>query len=216
MVTIKTIIFDFDGTIANSLGKIVEIYNSVAPSFHCKSIKQDDIKNLRGKRVREFLKDYGITNLKLPFLLLRVRKELRSKIADIEPITGIVKELQKIKNAGFYLGIMTSNSKENVRIFLDKNGINDDFDFVYSGKNLFGKDKVINRLLKDQGITKDVVIYVGDETRDIEAAKKVGISSLAVTWGFNTKEILAGSAPNQIVDDPEKLLEFLLKFFSSK
>ncbi len=207
----KTVIFDFDGTILNTLDAVVDIYNKIAPEFRCKIVKEEDRKKLRAKRPQEFLKDYGVTNFKIPFLLIRVRKELRGEIENIEPITGIIQALKEIKAAGFRLGIMTSNSKDNVKIFSQMHGINDVFDFIHSGRNIFGKDKVISQLLRDQNIEKDYAIYVGDETRDIEAAKKVGIPVVAVSWGFNTREILAAQHPNEVIDDPKSLLECLQK-----
>lgn len=205
----KTIIFDFDGTIANTLDAIVNIYNRIAPNFRCRTVQQEDRNQLRTKRPQEFLKDYGVTKFKLPFLLLRVRKELRGEINNIKPIHGIIHALKEIKTDGFILGIMTSNSKENVKIFLQANELNGVFDFIYSGRNIFGKDRVIGRLLRDHKIKKQAAIYVGDETRDIEAAKKVNISVVAVSWGFNTPEILAASQPNNVIDHPKQLLECL-------
>lgn len=207
----KTIIFDFDGTIANTLDAVVDIYNRIAPKYRCKIVQHEDRKKLQAQRPQEFLKNYGVTNFKLPFLLLLVRKELRGEINNIEPIKDIIQALCDIKAAGFSLGIMTSNSKENVAVFLAANGLKGVFDFVYSGKNIFGKDKVIGQLLKNHQIKKDLAIYVGDETRDIEAAKKVGIPVVAVSWGFNTKEILAAQEPYEVIDNPKSLLECLRK-----
>lgn len=108
----KTIIFDFDGTIANTLDAIVDIYNRIASKYRCKIVQPEDRKKLQAQRLQEFLKNYGVTNFKLPFLLLRVRKELRSEIENIRPIAGMVQALKNIKTAGFCLGIMTSNSKK--------------------------------------------------------------------------------------------------------
>jgi len=136
---------------------------------------------------------------------------LRGEIKNIKPIAGMIQALRNIKNAGLSLGIMTSNSKKNVKIFSEMNGLDGIFDFVYSGRNIFGKDKVIRRLLKDQQIARDNVVYVGDETRDIEAAKKAGIPVVAVSWGFNIREILVVQHPNEIVDEPKNLLECLRK-----
>lgn len=94
-------------------------------------------------------------------------------------------------------------------VFSEANGLNGIFDFVYSGRNIFGKDIVIGRLLENHKIEKTSAIYVGDETRDIEAAKKLGIPIVAVSWGFNARKILAAKKPNGIVDDPNNLLECL-------
>lgn len=202
----KTIIFDFDGTIANTLELAVKIYNNIAPEYNCKLVKQEDKEMLRAKKPQEFIKTYGAATFKLPFVLLRMRKELSKHISEIEPVKNIGAALYEIKNAGFKLGILTSNSKDNVSKFLENNSLLGIFDFIYSGKNVFGKDRIISRLLNHENISIESAIYVGDETRDVEAAKKAGIPVIAVSWGFNSKEILAALRPNQIVDDPKELL----------
>ena len=93
----------------------------------------------------------------------------------------MIEALKEIKAADFKLGIMTSNSKENVTTFLELHGLKGIFDFVYSGRNIFGRHKIINRLLKNHKISKKNAVYIGDETRDIEAAKRVGIPVVAVS-----------------------------------
>jgi phosphoglycolate phosphatase len=214
MNDVKNIIFDFDGTIANTFDLAVKIYNNIAPEYNCTPVKEEDIEMLRMKKPQEFLKKYRISTFKLPFLLLRGRKELSKHISEIEPVKNIEASLYEIKNAGFRLGILTSNSKDNVSKFLENNNLLGIFDFIYSGKNIFGKDKVIRRLLRDKNISKESVIYVGDETRDVEAAKKAEIPVVAVSWGFNSREILVALQPNQIADDPDELLSCLQRILN--
>jgi len=209
--TMRTIIFDFDGTIANTLDAVVNIYNEIAPKYRCKLVKYEDRKKLQAKRPQEFLKNYGVTNFKLFFLLIHSRRKLRNEIENIKPISGIIETLKELKTAGFKLGIMTSNSKKNVNIFLEMNDIKSIFDFIYTSKNIFGKDKTINKLLQSHKIEKKSVIYIGDETRDVEAAKRLGIPMIAVSWGFNARETLTASKPNKVIDHPKDLLECLQK-----
>lgn len=52
-------------------------------------------------------------------------------------------------------------------------------------------------------------MYVGDEVRDIDAAKAVGLISVAVCWGFNSRFALEKAQPSFIADNPEELLEFI-------
>lgn len=214
MDNVKNIIFDFDGTIANAFDLAVKIYNDIAPEYNCIPVKKEDVEMLHTKKPQEFLKKYGISTFKLPFLLLRGRKELSKHISEIEPVKNIESPLHEIKNAGYRLGILTSNSKDNVSKFLENNNLLGIFDFIYSGKNIFGKDKIIQRLLSDKNIPKESVIYVGDETRDIEAAKKAKIPVVAVSWGFNSREILAALQPNQIADNPDELLSCLQRILN--
>lgn len=206
MEDIKYIIFDFDGTIADTIDLAMHIFNKVAKEFNCEPIKEKDRDLIRSKRPQELLKSFGVTRLQLTSIILRIRKEMSYAIPNMKIVTGINNALREINNSEFRLGILTSNSKDNVKAFLENNDLIDIFDFIYSEKNFFGKKKIINRMLNHEQISKKNVIYVGDETRDIEASKKAGIPVIAVTWGLNDREILAMAQPDQIVDSPDDLL----------
>ena len=76
----KVVIFDFDGTIANTLDSIIEIMNKLSDEFGFQKIKEDDVQYLRGKRPREILKHLGISLFKLPFVIRKARREINSNI----------------------------------------------------------------------------------------------------------------------------------------
>lgn len=200
------IIFDFDGTVADTLELSFDIYNSIAHEYGCKPARKEDRELLKTRKPQEILVSYGITKLKLFSLLLRMRKELAAHIPDVKPAKDVIPALRDIKNAGFSMGILTSNSVRNVSMFLDVNNLSDTFDFIYSGKSYFGKTKVIKRLLDHEGISPESVIYVGDETRDVEASRKAGIRVIAVTWGLSPVEPLAATHPDQMAETPGELL----------
>lgn len=210
------IVFDFDGTIADTFDLALEIYNTIAPEYNCRPAGPDDHELLRTKKPQELLKIYGVSRLKMLSLLLRVRKELGRHIPDIKLVPGMEASLRDIRNAGYRMGILTSNSVKNVSTFMSVNGLSGLFDFIYSGKSLMGKEKVIRRLLIHENLSPDRVVYVGDETRDIEASQHAGIPVVAVSWGLNRRDVLAGLSPDQIADKPNELLECLQQIFKGK
>ena len=53
--------------------------------------------------------------------------------------------------------------------------------------------------------------YIGDEVRDIEAAKEAGINSVAVTWGFSDLAQLKKAKPFALITKPEQLLDIINK-----
>lgn len=214
MLPRKNIIFDFDGTIADSLNLALKIYNHIAPEYNLKLISQKDKELLRSKKPQESLKEYGVSTFKLPLLVMRMRKELNNHIAEVTPIDDISESLYKIKKLNFTLGILTSNSRESVNKFLENNNLREIFNFIHSAKHFFGKDTAIQRLLAKNNISKENVVYVGDETRDIEAAKKIKIPIVSVSWGFNSRNALAALQPNQIADEPKELPACLQKIFN--
>lgn len=210
----KYIIFDFDGTIADTLELSFSIYNGIAREYGCKPARMEDRELLKTRKPQEILQSYGITKLKLFSLLLRMRKELAAHIPEVNPAKDIIPALRDIRKTGFSMGILTSNSTGNVSMFLDANNLSDTFDFIYSGKSYFGKAKVIRRLLDHEGISPERVIYVGDETRDVEASRKAGIKVIAVTWGLSPVEALAATHPDQIAETPEELVTFIRQIYS--
>ncbi len=210
------IIFDFDGTIADTFDLALEIYNTVAHEYNSRPAGPEDHELLREKKPQELLKIYGVSRLKLLSLLLRVRKELAGRIHEVKLINGMEASLREIRNTGYRMGILTSNSVSNVNKFLDINNLSDLFDFVYSGRSLFGKEKVIRRLFIHENLSADRVVYVGDETRDIEASKNAGIPVVAVSWGLHRRDVLASLSPDQIADDPKELPDCFLRIFNGR
>jgi phosphoglycolate phosphatase len=208
-MTQKVIIFDFDGTIADTVDALVSIANGLAQKFGYIPITQEELALLRNLNSREIIKYSGISILKIPFLVKKVKSELKSKIKELKPISGIKETLVVLNNNGYRLGIITSNSQENVTDFLRVNDLDNLFDFVYSGVTIFGKTTIINNVLKQKQIKSQEVIYVGDETRDIEASKKANIKVIAVTWGFNSQEVLAKQNPDFLIQEPYELLEVI-------
>lgn len=215
-MTAKVIIFDFDGTLANTIDVIVDITNRLALEFGYKQTTQGELDELKNLSSREIVKQSGISILKLPFLIKKVRAELNKEIKNIKPISEIKDVLHELSSRGHQLGIVTSNSKENIVEFLEKNEWQHLFDFVYSGTTLFGKSKIINNLIKQREINREQIIYVGDETRDIEAARKSNIKAIAVTWGFNSAEVLAQQNPDFLVSQPQELLSAVMALHTTE
>ncbi|MBD2121728.1 HAD-IA family hydrolase [Trichocoleus sp. FACHB-262] len=202
----SVIIFDFDGTLADTLEAIVAITNRLAIEFGYKAVNSEEVKKLQNLSSQEIIRYSKIPILKLPFLMRRVKNELKQEIPHLKPIHGIQEALWALKQDGNRLGIVTSNAESNVLTFLKHHDLYELFDFVYSGSSLFGKNKVLSRLLLQKQINPNTVIYVGDETRDIEAAKQVKIKSVAVSWGFNSRQALARQNPDFLIGQPDELL----------
>ena len=200
----SVIVFDFDGTIADTMSHIKDIMNDLSQKFNFKKIDENNLEELRGKRTQEVFKAIGVPLVKIPIVLKRVRTIFTQKIKDFKPIKGIKETLIQLNEKGFQLGIITSSPLNNVNKFLKNNNL-DLFDFIYSERNIFQKDRKMLRLLKKKKLEPNQVFYVGDETRDIEAARKAGVKTVAVTWGFNNEAVLRGYKPDFLVKQPKDL-----------
>lgn len=207
MPKIETIIFDFDGTIADTMHELLDIYNKLAPSYNCQIIHEDEIEKLQKQRPQDFFHHYGVTPFKLLRLVLKGRKMLNKNITHMQPFKGVPEVLIALKELGIQLGVLTSNSKKNIQTFLTHYNLYELFNFVYSGKNIFGKAHKIDKIIKKHKLNRKRILFIGDETRDVEAAKKASILCLAVTWGFNHQEVLEALKPDFIATKSEEILQ---------
>jgi HAD superfamily hydrolase (TIGR01549 family) len=205
---LKVIIFDFDGTLADTIDILLSITNRLSAEFGFKSATKEELAQLSGLTPWQILRYSGISIFKFPLLIRKLKAELRCEIPNIQLFPGIKEVLLELKKLGFQLGIITSNSRENVLASLEKNGLQGTFTFIYSGST-FGKHKVINRWLKREHRNAEEVVYVGDEIRDIDAAKKTGIKIIAVSWGFNSQSALAAQNPDFLIERPQELIEIM-------
>ena len=207
---IELVIFDFDGTIADTHRTFVEIVNQLSAEFGYEPVTDEEVAQMRGLSSREIVRRSKISLFKIPFLLRRAKEELNQKIASILPIAGIEISLNILKERQIKLGILTSNIEENVKAFLEENNLENLFEFIHSGNTIFGKDRILHRLLKEYQLDPAVVAYVGDETRDIDAAKKSGVKAIGVTWGFNSGEILTQHHPDLLIHHPQQLADAIV------
>ncbi|NES18817.1 MAG: HAD hydrolase-like protein [Symploca sp. SIO3E6] len=208
------IVFDFDGTIADTLETVIQISYRIAREFGYESICQFDVEQVRHLSFRERLQLIGFSFWKLPFFIRKVNNSLKSEIQELKPFHGIKEVIVELKKRGYKVGIITGNSKENVTQFALANEMEHLFDCLYSATlfgpaTLFGKDKVIRKLLRKEAIEPQQLVYVGDETGDIEAAQKTGVKSIAVSWGFNTPHALAAQNPDYLIQQPQEILDIL-------
>jgi phosphoglycolate phosphatase-like HAD superfamily hydrolase len=200
----KVLLFDFDGTIADTMDWGVRTYNEIAIENNYKLITKENITDLRNKSARDNVRDFGIPLLKLPFIARRVRAAFKSEIPNLKVIEGMAESLKLLKNKGYKIYVVSSNSKENIQSFLDLNRIKD-FDGIHSVSRLFGKHNKIKSLIKANRWDLSSVMYIGDEVRDIDAARKARIKCVAVAWGYNTEEVLVKNNPHMILRDPSEL-----------
>lgn len=199
-------LFDFDGTIADSLAAIVAITNRLAPEFGYRPTPLAEVEALKGLTARQLIRYSGIPVLKIPALLRRVRSEVRLESAAIPPCQGIPETIRALHEQHHTLAVITSNTPEAVRAFLVAHQLEDYFISVDGGGTLFRKGKLITRCLERRHFNPNQTVYVGDEVRDIDAARFAGVRSVSVTWGFNSRAALAAAQPAWLIDEPTRLL----------
>jgi phosphoglycolate phosphatase len=205
----KTVIFDFDGTLANSISVALKIYNQFADGFGTQPVTEADLPALRKLGYKKAMKAKNVKIYMLPKMLLVLTKELKKHMHEVKPYPGIAQALEKLKSQGYSIGILTSNQEGLVQEFINVHKF-PSFDFLVSEKTLFGKDKALKRIIRRHGLNKHEVIYVGDEPRDSAASRRTGIVFVGVTWGLAGSDGYGNKQPNYLVSTPSELVKVLI------
>ncbi|ARG96668.1 HAD hydrolase-like protein [Legionella micdadei] len=199
------LIFDFDGTLVDSFQAVIEKFNLFADIYHYRKISSSELSFLKNLTSKEFINYLGIPRDKIPDVILQIRELLREEIPTLPFFLNVPETLAKLHKLKIGLGILTSNSTENVIEWLKYNNLYHLFDFIHVESSYLDKGIALNQILEVYKIDKTQAFYAGDETRDIDAAKACKISSIAVTWGFNSAQILLKQNPDYIMNKPEDL-----------
>jgi len=192
------VIFDFDGTLADSGAWFRSTINDVAQRYGFRQITDSELDELRGKRTIEIIRYLGVPSWKIPFIARHMRQLVARDAHLIGLFEGVGTLLTWLAERNVAIAIVTSNSEANVRRILgevNSRRIND----YACGASLLGKASKFNAVIKRQGARADRTIAIGDEARDIEAARKAGVAAGAVTWGYATIELLRAHQPDYLL-----------------
>ncbi len=204
----KMVIFDFDGTISNSMHLAYQIYEELSKKYGFKQFTHEEINELKTLSIHERLKKHHIPIFKLPRLARKTRKIIQNLMADVYPFEGMKALMDTLKSEGYLLGIVSSNSKKNILSFLEHHQFCK-MDIILGKASFFGKERLLKRIQRK--FKKTEMLYVGDEVRDIISCKNVGIRVLSVAWGFDDIELLSGAEPDYLVTDMDTLKKVLLE-----
>lgn len=200
----RHVIFDFDGTIVDTLPVALAIVRQVLPEV---DVSEARLKELRELPARDVIKKSGISKWRQLRLLIQGKKLLSQHLDDLKAFKGIDQAIQQLHQAGFIISVVSSNSESNIRYVLKREGIERYVHSVYGNVGLFSKARVFRVVLRDQKATASQAIYVGDEVRDIDAARRAGIPIVSVTWGYNTERVLKKFRPDFLVSTPAALVK---------
>ena len=204
----KYIIFDFDGTLADSTAVFASAWNTLAQKYKFKGIEFKEIESLKKLSIAERSKLFDFPMYKLPMILPQFYRLYRQSLNEVHLYEGIKDVLMEIDKRGYKILIISSNSQENILEFLKMNGIQCVSNVLCSNR-IFGKDKVLKKFLKDSNSTASDVLYIGDEQRDIVACKKVGVPIIWVSWGYDSIEVIQQEEPEYKVNAPKEILDII-------
>jgi phosphoglycolate phosphatase len=202
----KLVIFDFDGTLADSFPWLISVMDELADRFKFKRLDKNQIETLRGYDARKLIKEYRVPFWRIPSIGKHIRNLMSENIHSIRMFEGIPALLQSLAEQGAVLAVLSSNSCQNIHQVLGPENTAL-ISYYECGVAIFGKPAKIRKLLKISGVQPDEAILIGDEIRDLEAARAVPIASGAVSWGYARVEALQAHAPSEFFDSVSEIVE---------
>ncbi|AEE66017.1 haloacid dehalogenase-like hydrolase [Bordetella pertussis] len=206
--------FDFDGTLADTLPWFESVMDGVADKYGFRKASAADKAQLRHRSTREIMAFLEVPVWKLPAIMAHVRQLMREIDPAVRMFAGVPAALAQLKAAGLRLAVCSSNSLDNVRRVLgpQTGALIDDYE---CGADLFGKPAKLARLMARHGVERTRCILIGDEMRDIDAARKAGVMAGSVAWGYNHVDALRARAPDEIFEQVADLAAVLAPGFPS-
>lgn len=201
-------LFDFDGTLADSLGWIRRATHRLADEFGFRKMTDAEMDRFRDSSPATILSGFGIPLWKMPRIATAMRRMMAAERDQIRLYDGIERFLRTAGQSGLRLGVVSSNSEENIRAILGPDNARR-FDVFDCGAALLGKAGKLRHAARRAKVSVGRSIYVGDEIRDLEAAAKAGMAFGAVSWGFCRRAAFERRGPAAVFTTVEEMEDYL-------
>jgi len=223
-----TILFDLDGTLADTAPDLMKAHNHVMNKFGYSSKSMDEIRNLvgRGAAVMIGRSIWGSARKELSKISdEKIRKNMtkefinyyeKNLVVETKLLKGVYKFLEWAKSENISMGVCT-NKQEHLAIeLLKKIKIYDFFEYV-AGGNTFDvckpNPKHITNMVEIMGGEIKKTIMIGDSENDADAAKAAGVPMILVEDGYTEKKI-EHIYHNHLIKDFVGLEKFMLKYLN--
>jgi phosphoglycolate phosphatase len=200
-------IFDFDGTLANSLPWFRASFQDMIARFDLAPVGDDEIEGLRMMSARQIMARLNVPMWRLPIIVGDMRKRKLAAAGGIALFEGVAMLLSDLQRLGIQTAIVSSDGEDSVRRVLGSTAsLISRFD---CGAAIFGKHRKFRRVARHFGIAPADIICIGDEIRDIEAAQVAGMDSGAVTWGYAFPPALQAAGPTYLFNSMAEITQRL-------
>ncbi|MDP1737712.1 MAG: HAD hydrolase-like protein [Caulobacter sp.] len=199
MPAYRLAIFDFDGTLGDTMGWMLDASDQMAEKFGFRKIDRSQLDTLRTMTARDLMKLQRLPALKLPIIAAHFHTLMASEAGTIRMFDGAPETLRSLHAAGVKLAVVSSNTEANIRIVLgdELSGLVSQF---ACGATVFGKASKFRRVLKALGVAPADAVSIGDEIRDLDAAREVGLATAVVCWGYTAPDALKAQRPDHVFE----------------
>ena len=205
MPAYKLAIFDFDGTLGDTMGWFLDTSDAMADRFGYRKIDRSQLETLRHMSARDLMKLQKLPALKMPMIAAHFHKLMAQDAGSIRMFDGAPEVLRGLHAAGVKLAVVSSNTEANIRVVLgpELSALVSQF---ACGATVFGKASKFKRVLKTLGVAPAEAISIGDEIRDLDAAREVGLATAVVCWGYTAPQALRAQNPDHVFEQMGDIL----------
>jgi len=211
---IKAVLFDFDGTLADTNPLIIrtftETFASLLPE---RPFTMAEILECIGPTLDQTGEIYFPDN---PNKFVEAYRALNSKYHDemIELYPRITEMLETLKQMDLKLAIVSSKRRDFVIRGLKQTNLFEFFDYIVAGDDVVNPkphSEPLDKAMAHYGLTPAECLMVGDNSHDVDAAKASGVKSIAVGWAFKGVDYLKKLNPDYLIDDAMEIVKIVEK-----
>lgn len=201
MLIIKAVIFDFDGTLADTLPVCFYAFQAVFKDFDNLEITSEEIKAMFGPSETGIIRENLLNKNSDKAIELYYEKYSEKHLLLVPDNEEMNTLLLNLKSAGYKLGIVTGKARRSLDISLKCLNMNDLFDVIVTGDDVHmpkPHPEGINKALKQLKIESSEAVFLGDSDADILAGKQANVHTIGVQWLPNFQSLEFSMQPNQI------------------
>ena len=192
----KLMIFDFDGTLADTMPWVLTVVGHVAEKYKLRRPDLGQLDELRRQDARTLIRQYKVPTWKLVLISRYIHRLMAKDLDKIPLFEGVGPMLEAVAQSGVALAVVSSNTRSIVRRVLGPDNVAC-IRYFECGVSVFGKTAKFKKVLKRARVRPDEALAIGDELRDFDAARRAHIPFGAVAWGYTLFDVLRAHAPRE-------------------
>ncbi|WP_038169321.1 HAD hydrolase-like protein [Verrucomicrobium sp. BvORR106] len=205
----RLVIFDFDGTLADSVPWMMGVADEIADRHHFPRLTDADREAIRGPEAASIPRLLKIPRWKLVLIARDGRRMMAAKLHEIQLYPGAADLLRHLSENGVRIAIVSSNSESNIRQILGES-LASLVEQYECGASFFGKSRKLRKVIRKSGLPAESILSVGDEMRDLTASLDVGLPFGGVSWGICHATALREAGATVVFDTIGQISDIVL------